>query len=176
MRKTVLFIAVSLDGYIADRAGGVGWLQDQEECEETGESYFRLLREIDTVVMGGRTYRQVTEELSPDVWPYQELISYVVTERACTSCEPICFVNEPPAHLIRRLREQEGKDIWICGGASLVQQLMEEDLIDRFHLSLIPTLLGGGIRLFDSIRKELPLRLTEMRQENGIAELIYERR
>ena len=53
---------------------------------------------------------------------------------------------------------------------------MEEDLIDRFHLSLIPTLLGGGIRLFDSIRKELPLRLTEMRQENGIAELIYERR
>ena len=64
MRKIVLFIAMSLDGYIADRQGGVGWLAGQGE--QGGEGFYEeFVRDMDTVVMGGNTYRQITEELSP---------------------------------------------------------------------------------------------------------------
>ena len=81
MRKAVLFIAVSLDGYIADQNGQVDWLNGQEPGEDNGDSYSQFIQTVDTVVMGGRTYRQVAEELSPGQWPYQGLTSYVVTHR-----------------------------------------------------------------------------------------------
>ena len=72
MRKAVAYLAVSLDGYIADADGGVGWLGAfADEQEDRG--YEAFVQSVDTVVMGGRTYRQVAEELSPGAWPYEGL-------------------------------------------------------------------------------------------------------
>ncbi len=66
-----------------------------------------------------------------------------------------------------------GKDIWICGGANLIQQLINEDVIDEYDISVIPTLLGKGIRLFGDGKKEIPLKLCRTRAYNGITELVY---
>lgn len=176
MRKAVLFIAMSLDGYIADANGGVGWLTGESSQAENKDTYSEFVKEIDTVIMGWNTYHQVATELSPEEWVYGDLLSYVVTHRKHADKENIRFTQETPSSLVRKLKEQEGKHIWICGGASIVQQLMKDGMIDRFYISVIPTLLGGGVRLFGSLPKELPLKLVDTEQYNGIVGLIYEKR
>ena len=77
---------------------------------------------------------------------------------------------------MERLKSMEGWNIWVCGGAEIVRQLMENHLIDRFHIAIIPMLLGSGIRLFPEQKGGIELRLVESTQYNGICELIYERR
>ncbi len=79
MRKIVLYIAMSLDGYIADANGGVSWLRGQDPDSESEGSYPEFVRDIDTVVMGWETYHQVITELSPDEWVYEDLMTYVIT-------------------------------------------------------------------------------------------------
>lgn len=176
MRKTVLFIAMSLDGYIADRDGGVGWLQGQGGDEENVDTYSEFIKGVDTVLMGWNTYRQIVEELSPDEWVYQGLATYVFTHNKRASTEDVRFTDHSPSALIDRLRKEDGKDIWVCGGAGLVRQLVSEDLIDRYHITVVPTLLGAGIRLFDHTEREVRLRLLHTQSYNGMTELVYERR
>lgn len=176
MRRTVLFIAMSLDGYIADQAGGVGWLEGQDHAAETVDFYESFVRDVDTVVMGWNTYHQIVTQLSPSNWVYGDLKSYVITHRPLPSLDGIFFVNTEPDQLIKQLRQEPGKDIWICGGSKTVQPLLAGDWIDRFHISIIPTLLGTGIRLFETLERERKLKLVSVRESNGIVELIYERR
>ena len=176
MRKVTLFIAMSLDGYIADKDGGVDWLNGQEEDGENMDTYSEFIKTIDTIIMGWNTYHQVITELSPEEWVYPEQISYVITHREIPSTERIRFTSESPCDLVKRLREEEGKGIWICGGASIVRQLMETDLIDTLHISVIPTLLGDGVRLFGPLEKEQKLRLVKTQSYNGITDLVYEKR
>lgn len=176
MRKVTLFIAMSLDGYIADKDGGVDWLNGQEEDGENMDTYSEFIKTIDTIIMSWNTYHQVITELSPEEWVYPEQISYVITHREIPSTERIHFTSESPCDLVKRLREEEGNGIWICGGASIVRQLMETDLIDTLHISVIPTLLGDGVRLFGPLEKEQKLRLVKTQSYNGITDLVYEKR
>ena len=74
------------------------------------------------------------------------------------------------------MKEEEGKDIWICGGADIVRQIMEKDLIDIYRISVIPTILGEGVRLFPDKGQEIRLNLEMVRNSNGITELIYRKR
>jgi len=176
MRKVVLFIAMSLDGYIADVHGGIGWLEGQEAGEDDMVSYEEFVRNVDTVIMGANTYRQLVTELSPDEWVYSDFTSYIVTHDPKESTDRIRFTDESPCQLVERLKKEAGKDIWICGGASIVKQLMQQDLIERYYINVIPTILGNGIRLFDTSEKKMKLKLISTRSYNGITDLVYERR
>ncbi|MDE6167353.1 MAG: dihydrofolate reductase family protein [Acetatifactor sp.] len=176
MRRVILFIAMSLDGYIADSEGKVGWLGGQGNDEEMIDTYSEFVANVDTVVMGWNTYDQIITELSPKEWVYSGLESYVVTHRDCPSTELVRFTGEEPCSLIRKLKKEAGKGIWICGGADIVRQLMTEDLIDMYYVSVIPMLLGKGIRLFGGSGKEIPLRLVKTQSYDGITDLVYERR
>ena len=175
MRETVLFIAMSLDGYIADSSGGVAWLHGQDEALGDGGVYEAFVRDVDVVLMGWKTYRQIVTELSPDAWVYEGMTTYVFTHRALPSTAAVRFTDEPPAALVRRLRAEEGGRIWVCGGAALAQQLMREGLIDRYDLSVIPTILGAGVPLFGGAQDARRLRLLDARADNGIVRLIYAR-
>ena len=77
---------------------------------------------------------------------------------------------------MKELKQKEGKNIWICGGAKVAEQLMDEDLIDRYEISVIPVILGSGSPLFGGVRKEIPLALVDVQQDNGIVNMIYTRR
>ena len=176
MRTVSLFIAMSLDGYIADRKGGVDWLQGQGNDEENVDSYSEFVKNVDTIIMGWNTYHQIVTELSPEEWIYSDFATYVITHKEHTSSEKIRFVNINPVSLVKRLKEEEGKEIWICGGANLVQQLVNEDLIDCYYITVIPTLLGSGIRLFENAKHEIKLRLLNTQSYNGMTDLIYTRR
>lgn len=175
MRKVVLFIATSLDGYIADNNGGISWI-DGQGTEETRDSYSEFIKDVDTVIMGWKTYEQITTELSPGQWVYNDQMSYVITHREKENTSNIKFTAENLESVVTKLKKEKGKDIWICGGAGIINQLMQKNLIDKFYISIIPTLLGQGIRLFDASYDELKLKLTDTKTSNGIVEVIYERR
>lgn len=176
MRKAVLFIAMSLDGYIADNNGGVEWLNGQGNDNENIDTYSEFVKDIDTILMGWNTYHQVVTELSPTEWVYDDFTTYVITHNKNKSTEKIHFTDENPTQLLKELKANDGKDIWICGGANLVSQLMRAELIDKYYISVIPTLLGKGIRLFKELENEQKLFLIKTNNYNGIVELIYEHR
>ena len=119
MRSIILYIAMSLDGYIADREGGVDWLAGQEPGQDMPDSYSTLLERIDTVLLGWNTYHQLTTQLSPEQWPYEGLDCYVFTHRSLPSKEGITFSDADPCALVRELKARPGRDIWLCGGAAL---------------------------------------------------------
>lgn len=173
--KVVLYIAMSLDGYIADSDGGVDWLRGQTPGLKTQGSYPAFYRQVDTVIMGYTTYRQIVTELSPGAWAYEGKPCYVFTHRKLPPAEGVTFVREDPAAFVRRL-QRKGGVIWICGGANLAQALIRDNTIDRYHITVIPTLLGKGIRLFEQGAPRLDLRLLSTQCFDGMVDLVYERR
>lgn len=174
-RSVTLYLALSLDGYIADPKGGVEWLTGQEDGEESMDSYQEFVKGIDTIMMGWNTYHQIVTELSPEQWVYEDFTTYVFTHRKRPSTDKIRFTDESPGNLIRAWKAGRGKGIWVCGGADLAQQLMAEDLIDEYHISVIPTVLGDGIRLWKTAPQEQRLSLVRTQNRNGIVELVYRR-
>lgn len=153
MRESVLYIAVSLDGYIADVDGKIDWLT-AFEINETG--YNEFISTVDSLVMGRVTYDQLVNELSPGVWPYPDQTTFVATRQRREDNAQVQFVNDP-IRLVRYLKVQEGKDIWIVGGAQIVASLLEEGLIDKVILTFIPKLIGRGIPLFPEIKSRFDL-------------------
>lgn len=172
MRKVILYIAMSLDGYIADINGKVDWLcGDGSDAQNIG-SYDSFYKTIDTIIMGYSTYHQIVNELSPDNWVYNDRMTYVITHKQLPDKHNIVFRNNLHK-LITELKLQDGKDIWICGGADVANQLIELGLIDRYHISVIPSILCDGIRLFRN-KADAGLKLVSTNAYNGIVDLIYE--
>ena len=175
-RQVVLYLGMSLDGYLADLHGGVDWMVGENPGDLGDLGYAQLLQQVDTILMGGTTYRQVTEELSPGEWPYPGLHCHVFTHREAVNQEGITFHCGDAGEVVRELLARPGKDIWVCGGADLAGQLLQKGLIDRFQISILPVLLGGGIPLFQGGFSTIPLALAETKAENGIFKLTYLRR
>ncbi len=196
MKKTILYIAMSLDGYVADKSGNVDWLGGDDSDKENMGSYPEFIDDIGTVILGKKTYNQIVNELSPEEWPYQGKMSYVLTHHLEENKEEIVFTDLKLSELLKNIKEEvqensadeeeyedlddetsleEGENIWICGGAEIVNQAIADDLIDVYCISIIPTILGEGIPLFNkNITKKL--RLISTKNYNGIVDLVYERR
>ena len=176
MRKVTLYIAMSLDGYIADSNGNVDWLNGQDSNVENVDTYSTFIKNIDTVVMGWNTYHQVATELSPNEWIYSALTSYIITHRVLQSTENLKFVQDDPCRVVQKLKQESGQGIWICGGASIICPLVQADLIDEYYISIIPALLGSGIRLWKKAENKIKLKLVRIGAYNGITELVYMKR
>lgn len=175
MRKVVLYIAMSLDGYIADKDGGVTWLTGDGSGSESVDSYNDFIHTVDTVIMGYQTYHQIVTELSPDVWVYADKITYVMTHKQIENQENIIFTDDLQ-ELVTMLKSKEGKNIWICGGAAIVNQLIDIDFIDEYCITIVPILLGNGIPLFEKHQREIKLKLLASQSYDGFMDLRYERR
>ena len=175
MGKVVLYISLSLDGYIADMDGGVDWLGGEDADCQGDYGYGEFWSSVGAVVMGGHTYRQVRWELSPEAWPYEGKVVYVLTHHPEKNAPPgVHFAQEDAADLVRRLREEVDGTVWICGGADVAEQCLPE--IEEFRLSVMPVLLGAGIPLFRAGRSRQDLHFVSCRQENGVVELTYRRK
>lgn len=174
MRKVVLYIAMSLDGYIADAGHGVGWLRGDGSEPDAPGSYSDFYESVDTVILGWNTYDQIVTELSPDEWPYKEKRSFVFTHRQMDDSEYVAFRNTDVREFIEEIRRLPGKRIWVCGGANIVDQLLRSNSIDVFHIAIVPTILGGGIRLFERLNRKIDLKQTAVSTYNGITEVVYE--
>lgn len=174
MRKVILYIAVSLDGYIADDKGSVDWIGGQDENVEVEDTFTRFCNSVDTVIMGRKTYSQIVTELSPSQWPYEGATTYVLTHQTkADDTKHIRLKNMDICQLVEELRQESGKDIWVCGGAKVAEQLIDKNMINTYHLAIIPVILGGGVRLFGASTQKIDLALVETKKYNGIVEVIY---
>lgn len=126
--------------------------------------------------MGWNTYDQIVNELSKDQWIYEDFMTYVITHKDIDDLNNVRFTGKNPVDLINELKTKEGKDIWICGGAALVNQLVENNIIDVYYITVIPTILGSGIRLFEQGKQEILLKLVETQAYNGMVDLVYTKR
>lgn len=177
MKKAVLYIAVSLDGYIADSRGLVEWIKGDDDAVEPEDTFTPFFSNVDTVIMGRKTFDQIVAELSPGRWPYAGATTYVLTHRNDTDATGnIVFKNMDVCLLLEELKRDAGDNIWICGGAEVVRPLVGKNMIDTYHLAIIPVILGGGIRLFDGSAPKIDLTLVETKRYNGIVEVVYSRR
>jgi dihydrofolate reductase len=165
-----------MDGYIARPDGNIDWLTSFPPPESGDYGYAALLESIGTIVMGRRTYNDI---LGFGIeWPYTDFTTYVVTHnKEYTASTPQTFIiNEDAVGALRSIKHTAEKDIWIVGGGALIQSLLNDRLIDAMIISVVPKIIGDGIRLFPAPSEESQWRLTHTQSFNtGIANLLYER-
>ncbi|MET3939205.1 dihydrofolate reductase [Paenibacillus sp. PvP094] len=143
--KVVLYIAMSLDGYIARKDGSVDWLFDVEG-DGGDNGYAAFHQTIGTVVMGRTTYEDVLK-LSEE-FPYADRPTYVLSRSEQPPAPHVQFTTEPVETLIPHLKQASDDDLWIVGGGQLVQAVLEKQLLDEIEVAVIPKILGEGIPLF----------------------------
>lgn len=171
-KKVILYIAMSLDGYIARENNELDFLKIVERAGED-YGYYDFIKNIDTVIMGRKTYDMVLGFGIP--FPHKDKKCYVLTRSKSGSDENVTFYNGALDKLISELRRKEGKDIFIDGGAETVNELLQLKLIDKLIISVIPVLLGNGIKLFNDGRPEQKLELLRSSTfSSGLAQLWYE--
>lgn len=145
-RKVIVYIAASVDGYIAAPGGDLSFLSKVEkEGEDYG--YGTFISTADTVVVGKNTYDKVLSMGYP--FPHADKEAYIITRTERASEGTVHFYTGDVAELLAKLKEKNGKTIFVDGGAFVVNKLLQNCLVDEFYLSYIPVLLGDGIRLFN---------------------------
>ncbi len=170
-RKVVLFIAMSLDGYIATKNDSLDWLFKVEGEGDNGYSEF--FETVDTIVMGKRTYDWIMEHENGK-FPYKNKECFVFTRSSMENTPNVKFVNEDTLDFTTKLKNEEGKNIWVVGGGELLHSFIEEKVIDELILTVAPTLIGNGIPLFKENNAHIELTLKGTRQFNQFVELRYD--
>ncbi len=172
-RKVILYIATSLDGYIAKPNDNLDFLSIVEkEGEDYG--YASFIKSVDTVVLGRKTYDWIIAHV-PE-FHHADKKTYIITRTARPDVGNITFYTEDLKDLILKLKSETGKNIFIDGGAEIVNELLKENLIDEFVISIIPILVGDGVKLFKDGRPEQKLTLISTKQfETGLIQLHYKR-
>lgn len=176
MRKLSLFIATSLDGYIAKPNDDLSFLQMVEkEGEDYG--YAKFTDAIDTLIIGRKTYDYVLKEIGPSHYDNGERAVYVITRTERPQVGKTIFYTGHLAELVQRLKSGSGKGIYCDGGAEVIHELLQHDLVDEFIISVIPILLGNGTRLFKDGRPEQRLELISAKSyDTGLIQLHYRRK
>ena len=173
MRKLFIYIAASLDGYIAAPGDDLHFL-DAMEKEGEDYGYKAFMAEVDTVILGRRTYDWVLEHLGYS--SHKDKETYIITRTPRPAEGSTTFYAGDLKELVTTLKQKEGKNIFCDGGAQIVHQLLKDDLVDELIVSVIPVLLGDGIRLFNDGRPQLLLELVNVTSFSiGLVQLHYKR-
>lgn len=171
MRLVVLEMAITLDGYIARHDGSVDFLFMPRDKAESMREFSKT---VDAVIMGRKTY-EVAKAMGGG---FGGKIVYYVMSRSLPEGEreSVIFTRESPGELIARLRRNHGKNLWLMGGGELIREFLRADLINEINLSIVPVLLGDGIRAFPSGFPQREFTMVESRTySQGLVSLKYER-
>jgi dihydrofolate reductase len=173
--KATIYIATSVDGFIARHNGGIDWLPSGGETDG-GEDYGyqEFIDSVDALVMGRNTYELA---LSFDSWPYGEKPVFVLSSRQIDipdnirkTVESMCL---PPREVVCCLSERGFQHLYIDGGKT-IQWFLSEGLIQQLIITKVPILIGVGIPLFGSLSHDVRLHHLETRQfENGLVQSKY---
>jgi dihydrofolate reductase len=158
-KKNSVFIATSLDGYIADKNGGIDWLYSVPNPNNDDMGYVKFTHGIDALVMGRTTFETV---LGFDVdWPYSKpvfVLSNTLTEIPVSHKEKAFLVKGTLTKILDQIHEKGFNRLYIDGGTT-IRNFLKEDLIDEMVLTTIPILLGSGSSLFSDLPDELKFEL-----------------
>ncbi|MBO9584472.1 MAG: dihydrofolate reductase [Flavobacterium sp.] len=176
MRKISLFIAMSLDGYIAKPNDDLSFLKlVEKEGEDYG--YAEFTADVDTIIIGRKTYDYVLKEIGPSHYDNGQRDVYVITRTERPQIGRTTFYTGSLTELIDRLKSEKGKNVYCDGGAEVINELLKNSLIDEFIISIIPVLLGNGTKLFKDERPEQILEFISAKTfETGLAQLRYKRK
>jgi len=167
-----VYIAVSLDGYIATPDGGVAWL---DAYDSDAFDFAGFMKQIGAIVMGRRTFDQV---LGWGEWPYASQRVIIQTHRPLPpDCPPgVEAYSGPVEPLADRLRTETRGDVWLVGGGESIQSFLLAGLVDRWQIFVMPVLLHAGVHMFpSSAAPATTLRLVQSRSySNGVVEQEYQ--
>lgn len=176
MRTLTIYIATSLDGYIAKPNDDLSFLKlVEKEGEDYG--YAEFTATIDTIILGRKTYDWVLKEIGSSHYDNGNRNVYVITRTEKPSVGKTTFYTGDLTELVQQLKSQNGKNIYCDGGAEITNELLKKDLIDEMIISVIPVLLGNGTRLFKEDRPEQLLELVSTKTfETGLIQMHYKRK
>ena len=181
-RKIILNIAMSLDGYIAEDSGNLNWLVgDGDKSNNTKEqfSFPDFINNIDTIVMGKKSYEDApagTFEMFKSTKIYVASSEKLKTKHDNIEYNNIEFISGDIVSQILKIKKEEGKAIWLMGGAVIIDYFIKADVIDEYVIGIIPIILGSGTPLFLEKNPKLELHLDGYTMEKGVAMLRYSKR
>jgi dihydrofolate reductase len=179
MRKIILDLAVTLDGFIEGPNGEIDWCIMDEDI-----GFDKFLDRIDTIFYGRKSF-DLWGEYQPDesassseiqLWnSIQGKVKYVFSRSQTShSNKNVQIITGHIKDQIEHIRATEGKDIWLYGGAELITFFVNEDLVDEYRLAVHPVILGSGKSLFIDIHRRKNLHLSYVNQfKSGVVQLIY---
>lgn len=171
-RKVILYIACSLDGFIAAQNDDLSFLSIVEKQDED-YGYNDFINSVDTVIMGRKTYDKVLTLV--EQFPHADKKCFIITKTEKQAENNIIFYNQDLTQLIEKLKAENGKNIFVDGGAEIVNELIRLRLIDEFYISIIPCILGNGTRLFKEQNPYRDLELLSAKSfETGLVQLHYQ--
>lgn len=157
--KNIVYIATSLDGYISDRDGSLEWLEMVPNTSGSDMGFNEFISDIDAIVMGRNTYEVV---LSFDIpWPYTKPVFVLSHKLSSIPNElegKVEIISGSPKEVTKNLNSRGYKNLYIDGGKT-IQEFLREDLVSEMIITKIPILLGGGVRLFDTLPHHLEFTL-----------------
>lgn len=178
MRKVILDLAVTLDGFIEGPNGEVDWCIMDDDMDFDG-----FLSSIDTIFYGRISY-DLWGNFQPDVnaspadkklWQTLHSKEKFVFSSQIKHDDKATFINTDIANKVTEIKKQGGKDIWLYGGASLIKTFIELNLIDIYKISIHPLALGSGKPLFENLKERIELNLiTTNIFKSGVVQLTYE--
>lgn len=172
MRKIVLGLGISIDGYIARPNGEVDYLFMPKDY-----SMAPFFATIDTAIMGRKTLDAALKMGGGSFSGGGGMATYVLSHsQPPGERDRLTFVNESPAAFVERLRQRKGKDIWLMGGGELAREFLKADLVDELYIGVVPVLLGEGLPLFPSGFPQRNFALVENKTySKGMIALKYKR-
>ena len=170
-RNLILYIAMSIDGYIADKNEDLTFLSlVEKEGEDYGYSEF--VKSVDAIIIGRKTFDKVKQ--MGFEYPHADKYVYIISRTEKAAIGNFKYYTGSLAKLVADLKKKPGKNIYCDGGAEIVNALLNDALIDEVIISVIPTFLGGGIRLFKDGRPTQNLQLVGSKTfEKGLCQLHY---
>ena len=155
MRKIILNLAISLDGFIEGPNGEYDWCFTDQDY---GMAAF--FDRVDTIFIGRKSW-ELTQTMTDPVPGMPVMKEYVFSNTLKEVKPSQTIVSGDIIKAVNEIKAAEGKDIWLFGGASLTRTMMNADLIDEYSLAIHPILLGSGKLLFPKLDQRLPLKLTD---------------
>ncbi|HEX3021972.1 MAG TPA: dihydrofolate reductase family protein [Lachnospiraceae bacterium] len=170
-RNVMLYIASSLDGYIATEEHNLDWLFAVEGEGDNG--YTAFYETVDTILIGRVTYDWIMDYEKGN-FPYKGKECYVFSHTRKDDNEHVQFISEDVVQFAKELKNKNGKNIWLVGGSDLLDTFMKEKLVDEIIVTISPVLLGNGIPLFRNNSFQTLLSLKSINRFNQFVELHYE--
>lgn len=174
MRKVILSLAVSLDGYIAKPNGDVEWLKKIPNPEKLDYGFSEFYKTIDTTIMGNNTYKEILGFGIP--FPFQDKKNFVISRTIKAATEFVHFATDV-SNLVKDLKSKRGKDIWLIGGGQINTEFLNKGLIDQLLIRIAPIVIGEGLPLFANKPGEEIFKLIKTETfSTGIVQLTYQSR
>ena len=169
MRRIILNVAVSLDGFIEGPHGEYDWCMLDQDYGLSG-----FLKRVDTLFMGRKTY-EMAQSMGEAAAGFPKFKEYIFSTTLATVKEGSVLIKTNIKEEVEKIRNEKGKDIWLFGGAGLTTSLLNLGLVDGLSLAVHPIILGGGKPLFSNINKRTHLKLVDTKTySTGLVALTYD--